>query len=447
MTATTAPEARQELTPFKIQPITFAETVRELEEIAAGCMAITVKGLDDTAGIEVAHKSRMQLVKLRGNIDRQRKSMKADALEYGRKVDDAAKQLAAIIAPAEKHLEEQESIVKREKERLAREAEERRQAMIRSRLAALQECGKAYMADDVAGLSQEDFDSLLGAELEEKRQRDEQAAREEAERERIAEKQRVEQDRLDKERAELERKQQAAEERMKRMQARSGMLVDLGYPTGLTADRLADLEPTVWEHLLEKARQAKQGRDNAAEEERAKLERQRQEQEAEAQRILDSKRRIADDRYALLCQCACPGVTYRVDDLLEMDQAAFDELLAKQQAEKQKYDERIAAEAKREAEETARREAEEAKAREGAEEAERKRVEALRPDREKLLGVADAVGAIDLPDVSEDATDARDEIDELLHKTEAHVRRIANSLVAEPVSKSQERRVAAQKAG
>jgi len=62
------------------------------------------------------------------------------------------------------------------------------------------------------------------------------------------------------------------------------------------------------------------------------------------------RQRIADNRVALLVDCACPGVIYRVDDFLDMDQAEFEELLVKQREERRKYDERIASEAMREAE-------------------------------------------------------------------------------------------------
>lgn len=356
----------RELAPFKIHPITFEETAERLREIAAESMQLTVKDLADTPGIDACHTQRMQLVKLRGNIERRRKALKALALEYGRNVDIAAKELSAIIAPAERHLEDQESIVSRERERLAREAEEQRHAMIRERLRLLQECGRAYMACDLAELSEDDYDALLATEQKAKRERDEQAAAEEAERQRIDAERQAEAERLAREKIAFEAERQASETRVKRMQARIVMLAQCEFTHGLDHDQLADLPAEEWEQLLETARRRKAEIDRAAARQRS----------------------------------------------IELEQAKAES----------------AERAKREAEEQRQREEAEAKARAAAEAAEQKRVEAARPDAEKLLSVATAVRSIVVPDVSKASKAVAESIRFRLGQWATEIESEANSL-------------------
>ena len=223
-----------ELVAFTIRPIDYELTKAEIDKVASGALLLRVNDVNDQAGLARCHKTRMQLRDMRTTIEKKRKAMKADALEYGKQVDSAAKALIAPIEQAEAHLVDQEAIVKREQERLAKAAAEQRQAMIRERLRLLQACGKSYLADDVAGLSPEDFDALYQAELADKKLRDEEAARAEAERQRVAEEQRREAERLQAEREELERQKQAAETRAKMVQARVTMLANLAFEHSFT---------------------------------------------------------------------------------------------------------------------------------------------------------------------------------------------------------------------
>lgn len=81
------------------------------------------------------------------------------------------------------------------------------------------------------------------------------------------------------------------------------------------------------------------------------------------------------------------------------------------------------------------REAEEKEAAEKAEaeakEAARLKAEALRPDCDKLLGVAVALSRINIPQVSAVAESAGDQIQAVLEDAEANVRRIVEEMVAE----------------
>lgn len=303
--------------PFTIAPITYDVQRELITQLADEYLPLTVSGIDDKAGLEAVHKARMEVKNLRVRIEKRRKELKSESLEYGRRVDAAAKELTDLLLPIESHLEDQEAIVEREKARLAREAEERRRAMIRGRFKLLAEQsyagGNSYLEGDIAGLSADAFDVLLGAEIKAKREFDARMAAEKAEYERIAEQQRVEAERLAKEKAELER--------------------------------------------------------------------QRQEQLAEQANIEAEKKRLAD---------------------IEAERQRQAELeRAKAEAAEQA---RLAAIAEQD------RKAAEAKAQAEAEACERQRIEALRPDREKLLAVADAVATLYIPQVSASALQAAKEV-------------------------------------
>ena len=441
-TATAKPPAQS--TTFAIQPITFEIAKEALEQMVAETSALTVAGVDDKQGIAAVRESRLEYKRIRVNVEARRKELKADVLEYGRQVDGMAKALTSIIEPEEKRLQHEEDIVKREQERIAREAEEKRQAMVRQRLADLQACGKAYLESDIAALSDEEFAELLASEQADKKLRDAEAARLEAERKAAEEKQRVEAERLKQEREEFERQQKAAQERTGRMRARISLLAGLGYVHIFTDDELADMTPEQWETTLGDARRQKKERDDKEAAERAALEKQRQEQEAERQRIEHEKTMLLMNQRCEELHAIIPLESRSTTDI----QVIFDEagvprsgngvarLSDDEFAEIKSRVHAIVA-SRKEAAEKARldaiaeqdRQVAEAKAKAEADERERQRLESLKPDHEKLLSVADAVSAIAVPSVSEDAAETALAIEELLKATAEKIVAAANRLV------------------
>lgn len=459
-TATAKPPAQS--TTFAIQPITFEIAKEALEQMVAESSALTVAGVDDKQGIAAVRESRLEYKRIRVNVEARRKELKADALEYGRQVDGMAKALTSIIEPEEKRLQHEEDIVKREQERIAREAEEKRQAMVRQRLADLQACGKAYLESDIGSLSDEEFAELLASEQADKKRRDAEAARLETERKAAEEKQRVEAERLKQEREEFERQQKAAQERTGRMRARILLLANLGFVHIFTDDELADMTPEQWETTLGDARQKKQDRDIAAAEakrvederiacENARLEKQRLEQEAERRKQEAERRRIEAEKLKLLSitrlrelQQIIPAEMRSVADVETIFMEAGVPVLGDEAGEisEEEYLEiksRVHAivASRKEAAEKAHRDAiaeqdrqvAEAKAKAEADERERQRLESLKPDHEKLLSVADAVSAITVPTVSKDAAETALAIEELLKATAEKIVAAANRLV------------------
>lgn len=293
-TATAPPKQELQTNPFTIAPITFEASKEKLVELVEQSAALSVVDINDKKGIAAVRESRLELKRLRGSIETRRKELKAESLEYGRKVDGIAKELTAIIEPEEKRLQHEEDIVKREEERLAREDAERKRAILRARLAALAECGCNPMASEVEALTQVAFEALLADKQREKAERDARIAEEKAESERIAAAQKAEAERLEAARAKLEEQRleqeriaaeqrRVAEERMAKERAE----IDRIKAEQAAAQAKIDAEnKRIADELAERERQAELAKATAAAAEKARLEaiaeQERKESEAKA---------------------------------------------------------------------------------------------------------------------------------------------------------------------
>ena len=209
------------------------------------------------------------------------------------------------------------------------------------------------------------------------------------------------------------------------------------------------LEPTE-AHLLTQLRAVDDEKSRIANEARLKAE---AAEKARADAEAAEKKRLADEEAARI-----KARQDAEDERLRKARADLEAQAAKQRAAQEKLEadqrvvqaeklrmieldnERVRAEelkkAKEEAAERARVETEERRAREAkekaaaekaqaeAEEAARLRVEELRPDREKLLTVADAIRYLDIPKVSEAAEETRDLVSCALRDAEEQIRNI-----------------------
>jgi len=129
---------------------------RKLQEISKAYLELQVTDPDDAGQVAAVHAARMVVKNTRVAIENRRKDLVADAVVHQRNVNTAAKQLTAIIASTEEHLEyqeaaperaqeerrqaqlkaEEERIRRQQEEELARKAEEQRQAIAAEEQAA-----------------------------------------------------------------------------------------------------------------------------------------------------------------------------------------------------------------------------------------------------------------------------------------------------------------------
>lgn len=208
-------------------PVVYEQNEQTLVEAAARGKGLTIKGLDDRAGYEAVHAARMTLKNLRVEIEKQRKALKEDSLDWGRRVDTEAKRLTAIVEPTERELEAQEKRIDDERARLKAEAEAAKRAKMDARVAAFAAVGVQAPPSAIADLSDADYEQMLAhatkehaERVEQQRIAAEQAAFEQAARDAEAQAARqAEKERLDRERAEVQRLRDEAAEERKRLDA------------------------------------------------------------------------------------------------------------------------------------------------------------------------------------------------------------------------------------
>lgn len=181
--------------------IKFVPTDTAIAELRDRYMALKVNGIDDKEGLKAVHDARMIVKGKRVEVEKMRKQLKADALEYGRKVDAEAKRITALLQPIEDHLQHEEDIVKREQERIAAEEAARKAAITKDRLEKLAAVGAHAFPTEAQMWTDEDFEDELkkatdvfnaktAAEEAERKARAEEAERNRIEAERLAEERR-----------------------------------------------------------------------------------------------------------------------------------------------------------------------------------------------------------------------------------------------------------------
>lgn len=329
------------------QKIDYGLVFEDLAKKVEADLSITINGVEDKAGYKLADTRRKEWVKVRTGIDKRRKEMNAAAREHIKRVDAVAAEFTELAGKAEDHVTRLVDEIDAEIQRVEQEKLDK---VFNDRNAQLQHVGINLPRLVIESLTDAEIQKQIDDKIETDRLRKAEAERMAAEKaaaEKLAaereEANRIEAEKLAAERAAFAAQQAAAK---------------------AEADLFAKIEA---EKLAA---------------ERAELERQKSEQ-AELQRSLQREQerlaQIERDRIA-------------AEQQAERDRIAEENHLRLYAERKER--ERIEAEAK------AAREAEEAKAEAAAEEAAKAHAEALRPDREKLLSVAAAIDAVEIPRVS-----------------------------------------------
>lgn len=203
--------------------VVYEQNESTLVEAVAKSRGLKIQGVDDRRGYELVHAARMELKGYRVEIDKQRKQLNADALDWQRKVNSEAKRLTALIEPTERELEAEETRIDEEKTAIARK-------ILDERMTALAAFESPLPASVVQDMGDNEFTAVLeeAAQAHESRQRairiaQEEKARLEAEAEakRVEEQraQQAERERLAAERAELEQAQASQRAEANRLSA------------------------------------------------------------------------------------------------------------------------------------------------------------------------------------------------------------------------------------
>lgn len=275
------------------QAITFSVDETAIAKVRDQFMSLKINGVKDTKGYEAVHAARMQMVRFRTTVEKQRKDYKAAALEYGRSVDGAAKRIASQLEPIEKHLADQEDAYEAEKERIKREAEEAKQRAVQARLDKLSAVGANINALVVGALGEPEFAELLAektAAWEFQKEQEARAAEEKRQQEAAeAEARRLEGERLAQERKALEERQRVENERIaaenERLAAERRKLDEQREAAEAESRRLEAERNRLAEEEAARVRAAEVERQKAEAAERSRLE-----TEARLQREAEEKR-------------------------------------------------------------------------------------------------------------------------------------------------------------
>ncbi len=147
-----------------------------IAQIQSEYMQIVVDGPHDNAGFATADAALKRMVRLRNDVDKQRKELKKDSVRYGKAVDGEAKRIQALIEPIELHLKTQSDIVRLEQKRLEVVEENRRREEVRGWIERLNEIGAPVNPDQLNGMTPEDFGWHLKAAKSEADKRDAERA-------------------------------------------------------------------------------------------------------------------------------------------------------------------------------------------------------------------------------------------------------------------------------
>jgi colicin import membrane protein len=279
-----APVEVQEIDPVladiaKRYPVTDAA----IAELKAKFAPLDIAGVEDKKGYALVHDARMTVRGLRTDVERKRKALKEDSLEYGRKVDAEAKRITKLLEEIESPLEAKEKAIDAELERIKQEKQREKDAMIQRRINALAAVGHPVNLSEIAQMNETVFQMVLKtateafeererlriaaeAALAEKRAEEERRAREEAEakakaeaaeRARLAEEAKA----LEAQRAAL-RKEQEEFEAKRRAQEQAAREEQIRRDAEARAK--ADAERKAFEEAARKEREAKEAAEKAA---------------------------------------------------------------------------------------------------------------------------------------------------------------------------------------
>lgn len=331
-----------------------ANAVTEITAIQSKVLAIgerfallTIEGPEDKAGFDRVHEARMQARDLRLDVQKRHETAKKAALEFGRKLDEAKRNIVGLIEPIEADLQAKEDAYKAAKEEIKRKAAEAAQAKLQARVDALGAVGGSASIAVLQALTDEQFAAELATAT--KAHEDRKAAEE--------------RDRLDRE------KRRADEEaKQARLQARIDLMVVYEGVSSIQA--LGEMTDEQFGAELDAAKaRYKKRQDDKAEADRLAKE--------EANRLAEQRRTLDEERRKLDAE--------------------------KQRLDREEFERRAKLKAEQEARDKLEAERKEQERKDAEAKAEEARREAMKPDLEKLRDYVVALEAVPIPSVSDPA--------------------------------------------
>jgi hypothetical protein len=268
-------------------------------------MPLTINGIEDRDGFDRVYEARQDVKGKRIAVEKTRKRLKADVIEFGRLVDGEAKRITDMLTPIEKHLQSQEDAYIQAKAEAKRAQEQAEAAKLQARMDQLIAVRAAAPITEIKAMTDEAFESFLAAKTSEHEERlaaEVAAEIERAKAEAEAARLRAEEEtRLAAERAEKEAALKAEQARLAEERARQEAAL-AEERARLEAERQAHLEAIAkaradQEALIakqEEERRKIQAEQRALEEQRAAIEREELERQARIEE--EARQRLVAER-------------------------------------------------------------------------------------------------------------------------------------------------------
>lgn len=353
----------------------------------------------------------------RTDVEKKRKELKANALEFGKRVDAEAKRITELLLEIEeplKNLKKEEDDKREFEKREAERKEAERTAGIQARIdeirAKIPEVPTSsdklldiiFEVDSIE-IGEPIFQGMVGqAALAKSATLDKlnvllenRLKWEEEEKKRKEEIARLEQLRVEQEKAEVERRIKEVEERARKDAEEKAMRAE---QEKIEAEKRA-IE-------AEKARMETEKRvewERKEREEKERLSRIEETRKGREIMLLAVEGDYEGDDLGMIPQEQFNSIYEKYREIFDLEQTRLaTEAEEKTRKDREEFERQAKERAEREAREKLERKERERKAMEEAEEAERKRHEALKPDKEKLVGFAIAIGQIECPEVNDE---------------------------------------------
>jgi DNA repair exonuclease SbcCD ATPase subunit len=257
-------------------------TAAKLAELKAKYSGLQIVSVEDRKTYDLVHAGRMEVRGLRTAVDKTRKKLNEDHLEYMRAVNAEAKRITGLLLEIEEPLEAEEARIDAEREAIKQAKQREKEAELQRRIDALTAVGHPVTVGDLVTMPATTFAMVLQtateafqvrekerlaaeAALAEKRAEEERLAREQAEAKAAAEK--AERERLAAERAKLDaeqaefRRQQEEFQAQRRAQEQADR--DKRIAEEAAARAKAEAERQAAEEAARKEREAKEAAEAA----------------------------------------------------------------------------------------------------------------------------------------------------------------------------------------
>src|SRR3990167_3338643 len=141
--------------------VQFSVTDTAIAKLADLYMDLRITSVADLSGFKAVHAARMVIKGKRVEVEKRRKELKEEALEWGRRVDGEARRIFDLLEPIEKHLEGEEEAYQEKKMEQKRETEAKEAARLQGMFDALAKYGMVLPWEEIKRMDHVSFAARL----------------------------------------------------------------------------------------------------------------------------------------------------------------------------------------------------------------------------------------------------------------------------------------------